>query len=542
MSELPSRSAPDRTDLRVDYEKTIDVFKLLADIRFKLLALVPSVVGAAIGLVSDRSDPQMTFALASLGLVATLGILIYELRNSHIYNWTIHRAKYLESKLDLPLSVAPTALEARSARVAPAVGSLTEGSVQAKPELQSGGLFTERPSANYRLFGAIMVQHDRGLAFVYAAAIAGWAFLMVRSSVFLLDLDSGIAGRWMLLATVSVGVLVWSEVVRHDRRQSKPIRRDLEPAPEDVPNRKIDGLSFLQGLAALLLVIAIIAVLAFVPRAVQTVSIPPADSQSVIAGAVDRLATVIAARIPHLPGSAVVSPPALIGDWSWNSTVFGLGLLAIVVGAVVMAFGKGATRVAGAAALAGGLTGTVVHELKLESFVKVTNQFDVTALIKLMQEHTQAEVGKLGTIGFERLIYLDRFVAGTVALEGETKDKDAVKVAVGDVCIKWGEHKDDAQPSLLIVVGSTDRLPLTSSARRRYESNFGLARARAERVEAAITQTCRVPDDKILSLVSGPRTTPEIIGARTPASGTDGHPADRSVEVLAFWTLRPRPK
>jgi hypothetical protein len=539
VSDFSSRAAPDRADLRVDYEKTIDLFKLLADIRFKLLALVPSVVGAAIGLTSNSSDPQSTFAVATLGLVATLGILIYELRNSHIYNWTIHRAKYLETKLELPLSVAPAAAGVPPAGVAPAVPLVKNGIVPEKRELQPGGLFTERPSANYRLFRAITVQHDRGLAFVYAAAIAGWAYLLVRSGVSLLGRDAGIADLSTLVAAVGVGVLVWTEVVRHDRKQSKPIIPDSETPktlPEDGSKRKIDTLSLLQGAAAALLVVAI-AALSFSPRTVQTPAGTPGDSLSMVAGAVDRLATAIAARIPDFPGAGVVSPPTLIRDWSRNSTVFGLAMLAIVVGAVLMAFGKGATRAVGAAALAGGLTGTLVRELKLESLVKVTNQLDVKAQIKAQIE---AEFGELGTLGPERLLRLERFVPGTVDLESETKDKDAVRVAVGDVCTKWHDHKAGANRSLLVVVGATDRIPLTSSARRRYESNFGLARARAERVKAAIEQACKVPIDNILSLVSGPRSTPEVAAARAPATGSDGYPADRSVEVWAFWALTPR--
>ena len=43
--------------LKLDYEQTIAYYHHLADSRFKLLALVPIVTGAAIGLLSEGTQP-----------------------------------------------------------------------------------------------------------------------------------------------------------------------------------------------------------------------------------------------------------------------------------------------------------------------------------------------------------------------------------------------------------------------------------------------------------------------------------------------------
>ena len=90
---------------KLEYEQVGSVFALLTDVRFKLLALVPTVSGAAVALLTSadirRADQCV---LASLGFVVTLGILFYEQRNTQLYNNVIGRLQHLEGTLDLSVA------------------------------------------------------------------------------------------------------------------------------------------------------------------------------------------------------------------------------------------------------------------------------------------------------------------------------------------------------------------------------------------------------------------------------------------------------
>jgi hypothetical protein len=129
---------------RLDYDTTVRVILGLADVRFRLLALVPTIAAAAIAIVSKSgATPAELMALGTVGLVATLGILIYELRNTQLYDAAVVRAGLLEGALGL----------------------------------EGGGLFGGRPKGGFRLLGGFEISHDRGLGLVYAAALGGWTYL-----------------------------------------------------------------------------------------------------------------------------------------------------------------------------------------------------------------------------------------------------------------------------------------------------------------------------------------------------------------------------
>lgn len=70
--------------LKLDYEQTTAYYHHLADSRFKLLALVPIVTGAAIGLLSQGADPATVLVIGILGFVVTLGLFFYNQRNTQI--------------------------------------------------------------------------------------------------------------------------------------------------------------------------------------------------------------------------------------------------------------------------------------------------------------------------------------------------------------------------------------------------------------------------------------------------------------------------
>jgi hypothetical protein len=72
------------TALLAGYQRTAEVQKTLVDVRFKLLALVPTITAIGVGLLKDHpSDP---LAIGIFGLVISLVVTMYEIRNSQIHD------------------------------------------------------------------------------------------------------------------------------------------------------------------------------------------------------------------------------------------------------------------------------------------------------------------------------------------------------------------------------------------------------------------------------------------------------------------------
>jgi hypothetical protein len=159
--------------LRLDYDRTADLLKTLTDVRFKLLALVPTVTGTAIGLLGDPSSAAELLGVGVLGLTATAGLLLYELRNTVLYVYALERAETLEGLLQLP----------------------------------SGGLYRERPRG---------AGHDAGLSLVYGAALGGWTYLVAWGGLRGLDVGRPrVAGAVIGLC---VGIMAVAALLRATSR------------------------------------------------------------------------------------------------------------------------------------------------------------------------------------------------------------------------------------------------------------------------------------------------------------------------------------
>jgi hypothetical protein len=172
--------------LRLDYEQTTQLLRTLTDIRFKLLAFVPTISGAAVGLLGRPRPSAELLAVGVLGLVATLGIFTYELRNTQLYDSMVHRASELERRLGLSSMLGAQ---------------------------EPGGFFSERPAHSVRLLGLLPpAAHDRGLALVYSAALAGWTYLAAWGGLGALGVP-GARSTGGVVAVVA-GVLVLVEVER----------------------------------------------------------------------------------------------------------------------------------------------------------------------------------------------------------------------------------------------------------------------------------------------------------------------------------------
>jgi hypothetical protein len=182
-------SIDDGAALRLDYDQTTQLLRTLTDVRFKLLAIVPTISGVALGLLGRGRTAAELLAVGALGLCATLGILVYELRNTQIYDYALDRAAELETRLGMA-SVFGTG---------------------------AGGLYSERPGGRaIRLLGVTTVGHDRGLSLVYAAAIAAWTYLVAWGA--LRELDVGNAQLLGGAIGIAAGIVVLVELLRiHDR-------------------------------------------------------------------------------------------------------------------------------------------------------------------------------------------------------------------------------------------------------------------------------------------------------------------------------------
>ena len=84
---------------RGQYDAASQLLRGLTETRFKLLALVPSLAGAVIAFATARRTGLELLAIGLLGLAATLGVLLYELRNGEIKGEIARRVQRLEHAL-----------------------------------------------------------------------------------------------------------------------------------------------------------------------------------------------------------------------------------------------------------------------------------------------------------------------------------------------------------------------------------------------------------------------------------------------------------
>lgn len=129
----------DQSRLRLEYEAASGLLRSLTETRFKLLALVPTLAGAVVAFATAHRTGVALFAIGVLGLAATFGVLVYELRNGEINGEVSCRVRELEQ------------------------------------ELLPGGQLVARSRA--RFLGTIPVSHSLGVGLVYGAAIGGWCYL-----------------------------------------------------------------------------------------------------------------------------------------------------------------------------------------------------------------------------------------------------------------------------------------------------------------------------------------------------------------------------
>jgi hypothetical protein len=196
----PSLSRSER--LQLDYQQTTDLLRTLTDVRFKLLALVPTLSGIAVAVLGRPSSAAELIGIGLLGLTATVGLLLYELRNSQLSDYALHRAQAIEADLGLT--------------------SIRGGT-------EPGGLFTERPGRTLRLFGFAPIDRDAGLVVVYSAALAAWTYLTTWGVMHALGLGHArsIGGG----IGIAVGLALLAELSRIHERPEPSEAMSEAPGP-----------------------------------------------------------------------------------------------------------------------------------------------------------------------------------------------------------------------------------------------------------------------------------------------------------------------
>ncbi len=199
--------------------------------------------------------------------------------------------------------------------------------------------------------------------------------------------------------------------------------------------------------------------------------------------------------------------------------------LALVGGALLVGLGRGPwAKGVGTAMVAFGLTanGYVVKEIKFDDLFKFETRIDKASLELEFGKRLQA----ISEFGPQPLGVVEDFESGRAEVRPHMRD------ALDRMCHKWVEHGGRRQRGLLLVIGSTDRVRLARATSSQYDSNVGLARARAEEVKARLLE-CDVPSSQLLTLTSGPRYTPPDASAVTAEDAAK----DRSVAVWALWSV-----
>jgi hypothetical protein len=155
--------------LLAEYSHAAESQRALVDVRFRLLAFIPTVTGVAIAALKDLSPAR--FPVAVLGLLVTLGVVMYEVRNSQLHDAAAHAVSQIAKQLGLPRYPRPQ----RS-----------------------------------RLFGVVPVWHDASLGVIYGASAAAWAGLLAYSA------NGWMRERSWAVAAVALllGVGVCCEIVR----------------------------------------------------------------------------------------------------------------------------------------------------------------------------------------------------------------------------------------------------------------------------------------------------------------------------------------
>jgi len=193
-----------RDALLKEYGEVASNFRLLTDIRFKLLAFLPIAAVATAALRgaggANGATAVATLGLSLFGLLVTAALVSYNARNDQLYDELVGRAAYIERTIGLP-----------------------------------DGAFANRPTSwlSIRLpFGQRWtVDHGSGVALIYGASVALWLFMGLYSIVQL-----AYGGEepvwWVLGGALVLAIATTRAVGRRIRKQRSARQGDMRRAAE----------------------------------------------------------------------------------------------------------------------------------------------------------------------------------------------------------------------------------------------------------------------------------------------------------------------
>ena len=126
-------------NLRAEYGEVSANIRWLADVRFKLLGLIPLATILGVWFAASR-DFVLNPLISLFGLVITVALMIYNERNDQHYGELIGRAKELERALEL-----------------------------------HGGQFSQRSGTWLKMLG-VKINHSTAVNLIYQASITVWVF------------------------------------------------------------------------------------------------------------------------------------------------------------------------------------------------------------------------------------------------------------------------------------------------------------------------------------------------------------------------------
>lgn len=107
-ADAPELDDASRSILQGLYGEICQSWRMLTDVRFKLLAFLPAITGAILLTILGRpalagsglSLPARA-GIAILGFIVTIGIYLYDQRNTELYNDLISRGRRIEAELGI---------------------------------------------------------------------------------------------------------------------------------------------------------------------------------------------------------------------------------------------------------------------------------------------------------------------------------------------------------------------------------------------------------------------------------------------------------
>ena len=189
--------------LRTEYSEVLNNFRMLTDIRFKLLAFLP--IAAAVAAALSKGSPnRVGLAIPLFGLVATIGLATYNARNDQLYNELVGRAAAIERSLHIP-----------------------------------DGAFANRPTAWLRitLLGRKWkIDHGTAISTIYAASIALWLFGVVA---YVLDVSVENASASVNLVAIVIAIMLTYLGGRLIRGQSKSRQKEMRELARRAMNKAV---------------------------------------------------------------------------------------------------------------------------------------------------------------------------------------------------------------------------------------------------------------------------------------------------------------